>query len=108
MRSVDRILGLLLTFFKHLSEGERYNPESGVWFEVAGRDLYRYHCETYSANVYVEMQTSEVDFVIYKSGTTEWLPPHDAEPMTEEQADKIMLCMIKYMQHFGYTFKIRI
>jgi|GEM_PF-6662587 hypothetical protein len=85
----------------------RYEPEPGVWVVPKSRDEYTYHFESYTANVVAEIMLGPIDCVIYRSSVENWLPPHENEPLMEEDRERIIRCLCKYLDHSGWTYEIQ-
>ncbi len=63
---------------------------------VSGRDTFDYICGDYRSTVYVELLTGHIKRRICVWSIRKWLPPHDAEQMTQEEKDEILRCLCEY------------
>jgi hypothetical protein len=57
--------------------------------------------------VNTEMQTGDLDFIIYRSSIGGWQSPHDKDPISQDKKMEILGKMERYMQVNGLRYKVQ-
>jgi hypothetical protein len=104
--AMDRFLQWIRSLVDVYVQRRLYAPEPGVWLVPIGRSGFTYHFESYAAEVEAEMLVGPINYVIYSSTIEKWLPPHENEQLTEEDRQRIIRCLCKYLDHYRNTYEL--
>lgn len=72
-----------------------------------GRDEYEYEESGKRTTVQVEMLSGEPSRIIYASTIKSWLPPHNLEPMSPADRNRIAVSIKRHFESRGVTAALK-
>jgi len=98
----DKVKNFLHTFIhatgNQIDEVTTMNPTS--------RDDFLFTENHRSTQIYAELLTGNPDRLIDGSSIMKWLPPHENEPLTQEDRERILQKVSLYFDRFNETYEI--
>jgi len=82
--------------------------ELGAEFVRNGRDEFLFVDGAKRLPIYAELQgRGSVQFVVYEGDAIgHWLPPHEAEPLTESLRQEVLALFLRYLAIFDYRVEV--
>jgi hypothetical protein len=79
--------------------------ESSFSFHVR-HGYFVYREGDHSVEVYADMMTTDIDFVVYPNQLDHWMPPHQDEVIPETKKEEILSRLWKWMERQGMKYEV--